>query len=359
MELKHLVGAGMLIGCLVLWVCSSVAVQVIAGQGANFKQPLFVTFLNSGMGITLLWPHAARWLTAKGQHLGKAGLSSTASLSATIGMLWLLSSCLYNFSLLQTSVATNTVLSSTSSVFTFMFALIILRSPFRFVALGAAVLSFSGCFVVAKQVPQDLVPKAIHTTQLGDALTLASAALFSLSSVLLQKFAPSDFDTSSFMGLNAVLSLTLAPPVLYVADALGCEAFRLPDLRVLCQLAANALFGCVFANYLYTSALLRLSPLLANAGLSLSIPISALVDEVLLGQHQFSTAWGLGAALASAGVVLAAFDLEAASVSEDMGKAHPEELQPLVRSQSGGGEDDDELSSAMIRRPASSRSRPE
>eukprot|EP00435_Cladocopium_sp_Y103_P027181 s1502_g6.t1 len=134
--LRQVEGMIMLAGCLLLWVFSSAAVQVIATDVFRFQQPLFVTLFNSVVGIILLWPYLpCRSQDQKGGskplHLDDVTLTATARMSCSVGVLWVCSQCMYNVSLLHTSVATNTVLSSTSSVFTFLFSLLLTGSKFR------------------------------------------------------------------------------------------------------------------------------------------------------------------------------------------------------------------------------------
>lgn len=343
---------------MILWVGSSTAVQAVSEKDPDFRQPIFVSFFNAGMGSVLLLPKFWSWRGRKASSSSEmvaacqVELRPTARLTGTIGMLALMSQCIFNASLLHTSVATNTVISSSSSVFTFVLSLLILRSPFSVLSFGAASLSFLGCMIVAREVPKDLRAEAIHNTSAGNVEALTAAALFSLTSVSLQRLAARDFDTSAYMGLNGICALMLAPLVLFLADRAGMEDFRLPSLRILLVLILNALLGCVFANYLYTCALLRLSPLLANAGLSLSIPVSALVDQVFLGEHRFSAVWGMGAALSAGGVVLAALDLQdEALLAFDKDKS--EELQPLCMEE--GDEDADKADADMVRRCLSTR----
>lgn len=344
---KRLLGFAMLGGTLLLWVGSSVTVQTVFGKGEQFQQPVFVTFFNSAMSASLLLPRLA-WLAWSGGIKGRTGRSGrrcndlneaeglaealasllpVMQLSATVGLLWLSSQWVFNLSLLHTSVATNTVLSSTSSVFTFFFSLLICRNTFRWRSFGAAIFTFVGCALVTSETPSNLAKGAITNSAFGDGLALTSAAMFALASVLLRRLAPGDLDASSFIGMNGLLAMGLSPVVLLAAHSGGVESFRSPARGTLLLLAANALIGCALANYLYASALLLLSPFVASVCLSLSIPVSALFDEVLLRQHRFSRVWALGAALVVSGAVLAAVDLEDA---ETPAKA---ELEPFEASE--------------------------
>jgi len=341
---KRLLGFVMIFSTVLLWVGSSALVQTVFSGDLHFGKPLFVTLLNSATSAVWLLPRLAN------STLTFDAMSSVAKLSATIGLLWLCSAGIFNLSLEYTSVATNTVLSSTTSVFTFLLSLLICKDTFRWSSLSAAILSLLGCSVVACQVPKNLEASAVTNSTLGDALALTSAGLFALASVLLRRFAPDDLDLGSYMGVTGLIALGIAPGLLYVAHIGGLEQFALPTRTTAAALIVNAVFGCTLANYLYNSALLVLSPLVANICLSLSIPVSALMDEVLLGQHRFSSTWALGAAVTTAGAVLAAMDFGDQSSGEGGAKkrvmwtgerAEADELQSLLGTNCCDGGDDD------------------
>lgn len=326
-------GFAMMFCTLLLWVGSSVVVQSILSGPMEFDKPLFMTVFNNAASALLLLPGALR------STVTAATLRRSLGMASTIGLLWATSQLVYNVSLSHTSVATNTVLSSTSTVFTFVFSLMICREPFRWLSFASAVLSFAGCAIVAMSAPQTLDKSAVVNSNLGDALTVLAAAMFALGSVLLRKFAPEDLDLSAYMGTTGLLAACAAPALLFGAHVAGVESWEAPPQRVLAALTLNAALGCALANYLYNSALLLLSPLVSNICLSLSIPISAILDEVVLGQHRFSALWVLGASTVIASVVLATADFDAGGDSLGEGslkprreKAEEGELQPLVQS---------------------------
>merc|ERR1719215_1538503 len=159
---------------------------------------------------------------------GVKKMVSVVRASATVGLLWLSSQIIFNLSLLHTSVATNTVLSSTTSVFTFIFSLLILQDPFRRRSFVAAMLSCLGCAVVAAHTPQNLAEGAITNSYVGDALALTAAAMFACASVLLGKVAPEGMEINVYMGMNGLLSLAYAPGLLFVAHVGGLESFQAP-----------------------------------------------------------------------------------------------------------------------------------
>lgn len=322
---KRLCGYLMLGLVVFLWVGSSVAVQMIF-EDVQFEQPVFITLFNSASSVCLLLPRVAAWCfrptnlevhddDEKGvwrkpaSEAAECSISQIFRLSASVGLLWLTGGFLFNMSLERTSVATNTVLSSSSSVFTFIFSVTIGGEPFKWWSFLASTFSFLGCIVVITQSPKSTAANAVPNDTTGCALALLSACTFACVSVLLQKLSPKELDVSAWIGMNGFLALCLSPGILWVAQVGGLEAYKTPTGRTFVCLLLNALVGCTFANYLYSSALLLLSPLVATVGVSLTIPVSALADEMVLKQHSFSTTWVAGAFLVVAGVILAAADM--------------------------------------------------
>lgn len=192
---------------------------------------------------------------------------------------------------------------------------------------------------------------AMANSLLGDLLALGSAAMFSLASVMLRKLAPAEFDIGFFMGVNGFLVLSVSPVVLVLVHVLGIEKFQAPGMWTLVFLAGNALLGCTLANYLYTSALLVLSPLAATVSMSLSIPVSALMDQVVLRNHTFSTGWAAGAALVGASVFLVALDSDPdedlKAARDDRRGAEETELQSLITA-ADSAEDDERPSLELL-----------
>jgi len=314
---RRVLGFLMLACTMILWVSSSVIVQMIF-EDVHFEKPVFVTLFNSASSVSLLIPKLARLCRRPfrsekrdvKEAKAKTSIRYVVQLSSTLGLLWLCAQWMFNFSLEHTSVATNTVLSSTSGVWTFLFLLIVCRDPFRWCSFNAALCSFFGCLLVSLQSPRNVTASAVTNSFFGDVLTLASAALFAFVSVMLRKLAPEEFDLGMFMAVNGLFAICLSPVLLYAAHRYGLESFTPPAGETLVALTLNAVIGCTLANYLYTSALLILSPLVSTVCMSLSIPMSALTDEVVMKQHRFSIGWLTGASLVSLGVVFAAFDLE-------------------------------------------------
>lgn len=315
-----------------LWVASSLLVQAIF-EDVKFEQPVFLTVFSASCSVSLLLPQIAKKGTIRVQDLDPSYGDLILKLSGTLGLLWMAASWAFNTSLLHTSVATNTVLSSCSSIFTFLFSLAICGDPFRWWSFCAVISSFVGCTVVSLQSPENISKNAVSNTLAGDGLAVLAAALYALVSVMLKKFAPDELDVSLFFGYNGLFAIVLSPFLISAAHFSGVETYRSPSWRTISCLALNALLGSSLANYLWGSAMLLLSPLVATIGLSISIPLSAFADEVLMQEHSFGVGWACGASLVFMGVILAALDLGPEDIAKD--RKDEQELQALIDRESG------------------------
>lgn len=357
---------------IILWVGSSIVVQSIFDD-VHFKKPFFVAIFNNMNAVILLVPYVIKRLRgAEDKAARRRDLDSDDNgrwcdnspmgllrLAATVGMLWLVGSLCYNTSLAHTSVATNTVLSSSSSVFTFFFSLILFKDPWRWWSFAAAISSFLGCMIVIGQTPKNIAADAPTNSLGGDVTTVVSAAIFALVSVATRALAPDDFDASAWIGMNGTVNLLIGPVLLLLAHVFDVESFMWPDAKTLLCLTLNAFFGCTVPNALYGAALFMLSPLVVTVSLSATIPVSALADEVLLAQHRFSAGWFLGALFVVFGIVLAALDLEPEKPTEYSDASLPrrgcqtaekpqgDELQSLIEREP---EDDEQEGHAVMKR---------
>eukprot|EP00475_Leptophrys_vorax_P041287 TRINITY_DN7785_c0_g1_i7.p1 TRINITY_DN7785_c0_g1~~TRINITY_DN7785_c0_g1_i7.p1 ORF type:complete len:170 (+),score=25.68 TRINITY_DN7785_c0_g1_i7:140-649(+) len=149
---RHTVGIIMLMAVVVLWVSSSVITQKIF-LTESFDAPFFLTYFNTAVFITYLIPILTKNICARTRSNGDAAVYSevgqsdgdqppTAVLehwfenwkvifkqSVVFCPVWFTMNFLFNWSLDKTSVATNTIMSSTSSMFTLAFSACFLKTP--------------------------------------------------------------------------------------------------------------------------------------------------------------------------------------------------------------------------------------
>jgi solute carrier family 35 protein F5 len=149
---RHVIGVGMLMIVVVLWVSSSVITQRIF-LNESFDAPFFLTYFNTAVFITYLIPKLVSKALQKRQHASDYAQVDADVQSHTDRQLtwkevfrhsivfcpiWFTMNYLFNLSLDKTSVASNTIMSSTSSLFTLAFSACLLKTRVTwFNGLGA------------------------------------------------------------------------------------------------------------------------------------------------------------------------------------------------------------------------------
>ena len=124
----------------VIWTVASILVQYIF-QDLGFHGPFFLTYMGTSLfSINLLFYYCTHTLFKGSTSLladnSVSSPSSILSMKATfrislkIAPLWFLANFSYNQSLSLTSITSSTVLSSTSTIFTFLFSLYLLKEHF-------------------------------------------------------------------------------------------------------------------------------------------------------------------------------------------------------------------------------------
>lgn len=227
--------------------------------------------------------------------------------------IWLLAGYTFNLSLCTscgtgTSVSSNTVISSTTSLWALLISVLVLNEKASIPKLASVIVSCVGAALIAGQDKGE-------SSVMGDGVCLVSAILFGLCSVLLKKFAPEEgaLNMPMFFGFLGLFHTIICIPLLFLLHSLGIETYEPPSDKLLAFLTANAVFGTVLSNVLWAKAIVLTSPLIVNLGTSTSIPLSFLADY--LNPHanppNMEFEYLLGAVLVTGSFVLVSF-LEAA-----------------------------------------------
>ena len=214
--------------------------------------------------------------------------------------LWFVANGLYNISLGCTTVTSNTVLSSTSAVFTFGIALALRQEFFSWWKAAGVVLSMGGAALTAvsdSMGSSSGSPGAMHPSPycpsvtrgegggswvLGDAICLVSAIFYGLYTTATARYLPSEETTTAmlFFGYIGLLGLVLLSPLVLVLDATGVEAVAVLSSGALGLIALKGIFDNVLSDLLWAVALKMTSPTVATLCLPLTIPLSMLLDWV-------------------------------------------------------------------------------
>ncbi|KAL7945584.1 hypothetical protein V8C42DRAFT_323574 [Trichoderma barbatum] len=236
----------------------------------------------------------------------KLGFRETAVLSFEFCMLWFLANYFAAACLEYTSVASVTILTSTSSVWTLVFGSMFGVETFSMRKLIGVVASLAGIILISMV---DLSGKSDenrgsfpHKTPgqiaLGDAMAFLSAVIYGIY-VTVMKRRVGDEDRVNmqlFFGLVGVFNLALLWPLFFILHWTGIEPFELPPTsQVWIIIIVNAIASFV-SDISWALAMLLTTPLVVTVGLSLTIPLS-LIGEMVQYQQYSSFIYWIGAAV--------------------------------------------------------------
>ncbi len=196
--------------------------------------------------------------------------------------LWFAANVMFNYSLAYTSVSSNTIISTTSSLFTFILGLILGIDNFSFLRLAAIGCSITGVTLVTLSDTQ--VSKDAKNALVGNTLSLLSAFAYGCYTTVLKKSVPED-DKSAPMplifGFVGVFNFLVLWPLFFPVHFSGLEPFEFPSIYVFLMLLGNGLIGTVLSDLLWALSVVYTSPVVSTIGLSLTIPLAILADLIL------------------------------------------------------------------------------
>ena len=361
---RHTLGIILLLVTVVLWTASNFLGSDIFADG-SYTKPYFVTYINSAFFTLFLIPVAIQRLRASGgslrgalrnegasadytpiledeelakpderidseqshrllvdDHLANSGpvkdiaadhlnLRETARLSLEFCILWFLANYFVAACLEYTTVASSTILTSTSSIFTLLLGAWLAVERFTIRKLVGVLASLAGIILISSvdltgnnDKNRGSFPHKSHLQLFtGDALALASALLYGIYTSLMKKRIgdESRVDMTLFFGFVGLFNLVTLLPGFPILHFLGIEKFELPPTKhVLAIVLINSVTSLV-SDFCWAYSMLLTSPLVTTVGLSLSIPLS-LFGQMILNHQMSSALYWVGA-----GIVLMSF----------------------------------------------------
>ena len=284
---------------IILWVLSSFLINLIF-EDDSYRKPFFITYINTAAFIFYLFP-TAKAVVVNYKDTGRANvhrelimeeegtgsdsnrsvdmtsplltnleagthanqkkrltLYETIKLSAEFCILWFTANLVTNASLAFTSVASQTILSTTSSFFTlFIGAICHVESLSKSKVLGSFI-SFVGIIMVTKSDSHQRYQRHIADVSgddndavrvlIGNLLALAGAVLYGVYSTLLKREVGDEtrVNMKIFFGFVGLFNLLFLWPSLIVLDFFGWEPFSLPkDPKVVVIIFVNCLITFV------------------------------------------------------------------------------------------------------------------
>ncbi|WOG95021.1 hypothetical protein DCAR_0314323 [Daucus carota subsp. sativus] len=210
-----------------------------------------------------------------------------AKVSLLICPFWFLAQLTFNFSLKYTTVTSNTILSSASSLFTFLVSLAFLGETFTLVKLISVLLCMGGTIIVSLGDSESGLRNVASKPLLGDILALISAALYSVYITLIRKHIPDDdvgnhghVSMAQVLGFLGLFNLLIFLPVALALNFTKLEPFSMLTWKQFGLIVGKGLIDNVLSDYLWAKAVLLTTTTVATAGLTIQVPLAALVDSV-------------------------------------------------------------------------------
>ncbi|KAK4712180.1 hypothetical protein R3W88_006693 [Solanum pinnatisectum] len=217
---------------------------------------------------------------------GRWTRSRVAKVSLLICPFWFLAQLTFNLSLKYTTVTSNTILSSSSSLFTFLVSLVFLGEVFTWVKLFSVLLCMGGTIIVSLGDSKSGSSKVASNPVLGDILSLVSAAMYAVYITLIRKKLPDDDGKSGhasmaqFLGYLGLFNMLIFLPIPLVLNFANLEPFNTLTWKQLGLIVGKGMFDNVLSDLLWAKAILLTSTTVATAGLTIQVPLAAIVDSL-------------------------------------------------------------------------------
>ncbi|KAH0561995.1 hypothetical protein GP486_003305 [Trichoglossum hirsutum] len=235
----------------------------------------------------------------------------TTKLSLEFCVLWFVANYFVAACLKYTTVASATVLSSTSSMWTLLFGALTKVERFSIKKLLGVLASLTGIVLISafdingdNDDNRGSFPHKSHKQfAIGDAMAFFSAIMYGVYTLLMKKRIGNEtrVDMPFFFGLVGLFNVLFLWPGFFILHYTGEETFQLPPTRQIWTIVLVNSTTSLISDVCWAYAMLLTSPLVATVGISLTIPLS------LIGQMVLNRQFSGGAYWVGAGIVFLSF----------------------------------------------------
>ncbi|XP_057773469.1 uncharacterized vacuolar membrane protein YML018C isoform X4 [Salvia miltiorrhiza] len=182
----------------------------------------------------------------------------------------------------------NTILSSASSLFTFVVAVVFLGEKFTWLKLISVLLCMGGVIIVSLGDSGSGSSEVAPNPALGDILSLLSAAFYSVYITLIRQKLPDEDDKvqgrvsmAHFLGFLGLFNLLIFFPVALILELSKLGLFNTLTGKQFGLIVGKGLLDNVVSDYLWAKAVLLTTTTVATAGLSIQVPLATIVDSLI------------------------------------------------------------------------------
>ncbi|KAF1772304.1 Solute carrier family 35 member SLC35F1/F2/F6 [Phytophthora cactorum] len=319
-----------------IWTFASVLVQYIF-HNLSFQGPFFLTYVGISLfSINLpLWyasqvllPKAKAWLRGLPTN-GKLSHSELLRRSGRHHLtLWFIANFTYNESLNLTSVSSSTIVSSTSTVFTFLLSVVALKEPFVWMKLAGVVLCMAGNI---STIFNDEGADGGTDHVLGDLVALFAAFMYGVYTTAIRRLIPDEesVSISLFFGFIGIINMVCLLPIVLAFHYSSIESLSGLSFEILVLIGIKGLFDNVAADVAHGG----------HGGLSLTVPLAIVADFWFHGMLPTNVT------LVASALVISGFVLINVGTKQNQHEYHPKRstdrsdtaYDPRPRSNSAGG----------------------
>ncbi|KAK0752377.1 hypothetical protein B0T18DRAFT_318523 [Schizothecium vesticola] len=242
----------------------------------------------------------------------KLSVRETAWLSLEFCMLWFLANYFASACLEYTSVASATILTSTSSIWTLIACAMTGVEPFTVRKLGGVVASMAGVVLISSV---DLAGQSNdgnrgnfpHKTTgqiaIGDAMAFVSAIIYGIYVTVMKRRVGNEdrVNMPLFFGLVGLLNLVFLWPGFFILHFTGIETFEWPPTGTIWTIIIVNSVASFLSDMSWAYAMLLTTPLVVTVGISLTIPLSLIGEMIQYAQFSSWVYW------VGAGIVFVSF----------------------------------------------------
>ncbi|BDA40677.1 Solute carrier family 35 member F5 [Coccomyxa sp. Obi] len=228
--------------------------------------------------------------------------------AAVVAPLWFAAQYTFNVSLSETTVTSNTILASTSSLFTYALACLLFLEVFLVSKLAFIVLCMAGTALVTIADARQADSGKTNSVG-GDLLVLLSGLCYAAYTIAIRKMLQDDNSLTMmlFFGCVGFLNAACLAPVLIILRVGGFVQTAGLTLRIIGLTICKGLFDNVLSDYLWARAVLLIGPTVATVGLSMQVPFAVVLDAIFKQPAWLSSASSAALTFVGAALVLTGF----------------------------------------------------